>query len=396
LPQQNRAVLRKLFLFYLLLLSQISIAQSDTCGMRISLLTCSPGEELYATFGHTAIRVQHAATATDEVFNYGMFEFNPDFYPKFIRGQLLYSLGVEPYPDFAYTYQYERRSVAEQELRLSCRQKEKLWMALRENATAEKRHYKYDFLFDNCTTRARDMIAQQAGAPVQFQSILPKGRLTFRNMLHTYLDRGGQHWSKLGIDLVLGARLDRQVSNYEAMFLPDYLMKGIDKAQFAGMRLATPPATILQMPAAQKEFSLFRPVVVFTLLLLVVVLLSGSKGPKALLLLRMFDRFFFFALGLAGLFLLFMWFGTDHRVCRDNLNLLWALPTHLAAAFFAGRSTDGSLTYFKAVFWGMLLLLAAWAFLPQQLNIALLPLILLIAARSYHLSKPEAYAHRNN
>jgi hypothetical protein len=383
-------------LLYLLLLFQTSFSQTDSCGLRISLLTCSPGEELYATFGHTALRVQHAATGTDEVFNYGMFEFNPDFYPKFIRGKLLYNLGVESYPDFAYTYQYEQRSVAEQELRLSCGQKEKLWMALRENAKEENRHYRYDFLFDNCTTRARDMIAQHAGALVQFQNILPEERFTFRNMLHIYLDSGRQYWSKLGIDLLLGAKLDRQVTNKEAMFLPDYLMKGVDKAKLENRPLATPPATILQMPMIRKQAGLLRPAIVFTALLFLVLLLSRSKGPKALSLLRMFDKVFFLALGLAGLLLLFMWFGTDHVVCRDNLNLLWALPTHLAAAFFAGKNTDRSLTYFKAVFWVMLLLLAAWAFLPQQLNIALLPLILLIAARSYQLSKPEAYAPRKN
>lgn len=385
-----------LLALFLLLFSAKLFSQPDSCGLRITLLTCSPGEELYATFGHTAIRVQDRASGTDEVYNYGMFEFGPDFYPKFIRGKLLYSLAVESFPDFLYTYQYESRSVVEQELQLPCLQKEQLWGALRENAKNENRYYLYDFLFDNCTTRARDMLVKQAGNPVTFQNILPPERPTFRNLLHTYLDRGGQYWSKLGIDVVLGARLDRQVSNQEAMFLPDYLLKGMDHARIQGKSLVTPPQSVLQMPSPLNSGTLFRPVLVFGMLLLLVGLLSFSKSSKAAVFLRAFDRTFFLLLGLVGMLLLFMWFGTDHKVCRDNLNLLWALPTHAAAAFFAGRNTDRSLTYFKAVFWGTLLLLASWAFLPQQLNPALLPLLLLVLLRSNQLAKPFAYADKYN
>ncbi|HJW18317.1 MAG TPA: DUF4105 domain-containing protein, partial [Flavisolibacter sp.] len=100
------------------------------CGLRISLLTCAPGEELYSTFGHTAIRVQDSLAGVDVVYNYGTFEFAPDFYSKFIRGKLLYSLSVEAFPDFLYTYQYESRSVVEQEIQLSCIEKQKLYTAL--------------------------------------------------------------------------------------------------------------------------------------------------------------------------------------------------------------------------------------------------------------------------
>ena len=104
-------------------------SQTDSCSLRISLLTCAPGEELYASFGHTALRVTDSANRTDLVFNYGTFEFSADFEMKFIRGKLLYSLSVESFPDFLYEYQIESRSVQEQVLQLNCTEKIRLRQA---------------------------------------------------------------------------------------------------------------------------------------------------------------------------------------------------------------------------------------------------------------------------
>ncbi len=138
------------------------------------MLTCSPGEELYSTFGHTALRVKDNATRSDIIFNYGTFEFGPDFYTKFIKGQLRYFLSIETYADFAYSYQYESRSIQEQVLRLSCAEKEKLFAALQANAQEENKYYQYDFLFDNCTTRARDIVAGNTASPVIFTIFYPR------------------------------------------------------------------------------------------------------------------------------------------------------------------------------------------------------------------------------
>lgn len=364
----------------------------EPCPLRITLLTCSPGEELYATFGHTAIRVQDGASGTDEVYNYGTFAFAPDFYIRFIRGKLDYALSVESFRNFLATYQVESRSVVEQDLLLSCSIKMQLWRALQQNATEGARYYRYDFLFDNCTTRARDMIVRYAPQPVLYPNILWPEAPTFRNLLHTYLNRGGQYWSKFGIDLLLGARLDRKVTNEEAMFLPDYLLKAMAGARSAAKPLATKPQTLLAMPSPLNKDSLFRPGIVFTALFLLIGVLSFLKNGFATKAVRVFDFLFFLILGLAGLLLLFMWFGTDHKVCRDNLNLLWALPTHLAGAFFVAKGQHSGEQYFKGIFWANLLLLVFWAFLPQQLALALLPLILLSLLRSGALSKTLSYA----
>lgn len=366
--------------------------QADSCNLRISLLTCSPGEDLYATFGHTAIRVQDRNSGTDVVYNYGTFEFAPDFYIKFIRGKLNYALSTETFSDFLYTYQYESRSVVEQELLLSCGQNEQLYSALQQNAAPQNRFYLYDFLFDNCTTRARDMIVGHAGKPVVLPPVLEDSTTTFRNMLHTYLNRGGQHWSKLGIDILLGARLDRRASNEQATFLPDFLLKAMNGATGAGSRIATGPQPLLTMPSPLNKGTLFLPSVVFGAVLLLALVLSFYKKTFAQRALKTFDFVLFLLLGLAGMLLLAMWFGTDHRVTRDNLNLLWALPTHLLGVFLLGRPGRSRQLYFKAVFWLTVGLLATWAFLPQQLNTALLPLVATVALRSGMLGKLFGHA----
>lgn len=379
-------VKKLLLLFYFIFLFFSSYSQ-DSCSLRISLLTCAPGEELYSTFGHTALRVQNIASGTDQVYNYGTFEFGPDFYTKFIQGKLLYFLSVEEFPDFMYQYEMQSRSIREQVIQLNCDERKKLLAALHTNAQEENRYYKYDFLFDNCTTRARDITRKNTGDSILFRNILPAEKPSFRNLIHSYLDAGKQPWSKLGIDILLGAKLDRKVTNEEAMFLPDYLLKGFDSAMINGRPLVSAPQTILALPPAVKNNGLFTPFVIFSLLLVGGIILSFFSSRKVQNFLRVFDFIFFLFLGLAGILLLFMWFGTDHTVCANNYNLFWALPTHVIAAFFVRSSRPWVRSYFTITAWISLLLLLTWFFLPQQMNNGLLPVVILILLRSWQISK---------
>ena len=86
------------FLLFTIHFSLFTFSQTDSCKLRISLLTCSPGEELYSTWGHTAIRVTDSVTGIDMVFNYGTFDdSDPDFYAKFTRGLMIYALSAYPF-----------------------------------------------------------------------------------------------------------------------------------------------------------------------------------------------------------------------------------------------------------------------------------------------------------
>lgn len=361
------------------------VGAQDSCAVRVSLLTCAPGAELYASFGHTAIRVQDAATGTDKVYNYGTFEFSPSFYMEFVRGKLLYYLSVEPLDDFLWQYQLDSRSVIEQDLNLTCTERQQLLAALERNALPQNRYYLYDFITDNCTTRAGDMVVAEADSAVVFGDVLQSWSPTYRDLIHTYLDSGHQYWSKLGIDLLLGARVDQKAGNRGAMFLPDYLMLGFDKAATGGRPLVSQKRILLAMPSALPADTVFTPLFFFTLALLVFGWFTWryQHHPGAL---RVADFVFFTLLGLIGMVILFMWWGTDHRWTPDNFNLLWALPTHLVGAFLLLRKAAPARKYFSVVLVLNLLLLAAWFFLQQEMNAAFLPILFLSALRSWHQS----------
>jgi len=302
---------------------------------------------------------------------------------KFTKGIMIYALSNYSYPDFLQEYQYEKRAVIEQDLQLTGDEKQKLYVALQQNASEQNRYYNYLFHTDNCTTRARDMIAQKAGASVVFKNILPAKPPTFRNLIHTYLDKSGQYWSKLGIDLLLGNNLDEKVTNEQAMFLPDYLMKGIDSAMVDGRRLVAQKSVVLDIKPEQPTFALITPLILFTAVLVIIALLSFSANKRAQQSLNVFDSIFFLLVGLIGVVMVTLWVIRVDTVCRDNFNLGWALPTHLPVAFVVYLKRKWLQQYFKVVFVLTLLFGLCWWLIPQQINIAVAPVLCIILIRSY-------------
>ena len=371
-----------LFTFY------FSPAQTDSCGIRISLLTCTPGTELYSTFGHSAFRVVDSTDNADLVFNYGTFDFyDPKFYNKFVKGKLLYFVSIDSLPSFLAEYDYYKRGITEQVINISCKDKQKLLAALFENAKEENKYYRYDFNYDNCTTRLRDMLEKAVQQQLETKNILPKPGTTFRNLIHVYLDRGGQQWSKLGIDMLLGNPMDKKVTNREAMFLPDYLLMAFDSSELNGQPVVQEKKILLNYFESYKTKSGITPFIVFGVLFLLIAALSFFTRNSWNLFFKIFDFFFFLMVGLIGVLILFMWFGTEHAMCKNNFNLLWALPTHLPIAFMLFSKKAWINNYFRFVFFYSLALLVAWFFLPQQFNTALLPVIGIILIRSFFLSQ---------
>ena len=376
---------RIFFLAFLFLPALFAKAQPDTCHLRISLLTCSPGEDLYSIWGHTGIRMTDSAKGFDVVFNYGTFDdADPLFYVKFTRGIMIYSLSVWSFNDFMQEYEYEHRSVAEQVLQLSCTEKKQLAAALAENSKESNRNYGYHFYQDNCTTRARDIILKNAGGPVAIKNILPPGRYSFRQLIHTYLDKGGQYWNKLGIDILLGSNLDKKADNTQAMFLPDYLLKAFDSATTANKQPLVSSNTIIlkASPKTGDKGIRFTPFLVFTLLLLFIAALSFSKARWAQILLKIVDTTLFTVLGLLGMLLLTLWIVRVDAVCRNNFNVLLALPTHIVFVFFMYKRYKWVAAYYKVTIVLLMLLLLGWAWLPQQMNNGLLPVVALVLLRS--------------
>ena len=361
---------------------QIIHAQNPNCKLRVSLLTCSPGQELYSTFGHSALRIIDSSTYRDVIYNYGTFDFDdPAFYSKFTRGKLLYFVSVDLFENFLKEYQYEQRGITEQVLDLSCTEKQKLATALNENAKEENKYYKYDFTIDNCTTRLRDIVFKNANETVIIHDIRPNKNITFRDLIHEYLNKSHQYWSKFGIDVLLGMPLDKRLTNTEAMFLPDYLLKGFDSTTIGNKKLVAEKKEILKAQLQKNSDSLLSPLFVFSFLFLVVLLLSLiKKGDK---LLSVFDFILFFSSGILGILLLFMWLGTDHPQCKNNFNLAWAFPFHFIIVFFIYKNWNWLQYYFLINSIVLTLLLVSWKWLPQEINNALIPVVGLLLLRSF-------------
>jgi hypothetical protein len=389
----KKTIFLKFLIAFLFFLPLKIVAQNDSCGLRISVLTCTPGDELYSTFGHSAIRVVNNVSHTDVVYNYGSFNFQePGFYTKFIRGKLSFYLSTDDFDSFMEEYREKNRGVVEQVLNLTCSEKQNIVMLMNLNLMPGNRFYKYDWTFDNCTTRLRDLLEKAADTSVHFGEILHTKK-TFRDLIYVYLDKNDKQWSKLGIDILLGSPTDALIKGSQVMFLPDYLMKTFDSTTIDTRHLVLEKHDlVVQHEAPLNNQWYTHPLFLFTCFFLLVVLLSFSKSKFVKNLLVAFDGFLFFITGILGFLLLFMWFGTDHLMCKDNFNLLWAWPTNAIAAFYMHSAQRPGTRYFMIYATFNLVLFVCWFFLPQHLNPALMPMVAILIFRSILYTSEKKYS----
>ena len=345
--------------------------------IRISLLTAAPGEELYSVFGHNGVRIKIDSLDYDAVFNFGTFDFNqPDFYINFARGRMLYYLNVEPFDRFILSYMYENRGIREQVFALDSEQTMFVFQFLMNNARPENRNYRYHFFLDNCATRIRDLLLKT----YQITALAkPQETLTYRDLIHRYLK---QHpWSRFGIDIALGLPTDKKTDALEQMFLPDYMFDSFAKLLYHGRPIVKETNTIFvpDRPAIQPPGPVTPFVVCCLVFALAIVFLFIQKGSKV------FDFTLFFVVGCVGLLVTFLWFFTDHTNTQNNLNIIWALPTHVVMTFFLFCKQRSNFTryYFLATAIIAMLLVVSWVFLPQRLNPSLIPLVLTVALRAF-------------
>ena len=387
-----------------LLISSFPISQGQTLNQTpelsdksvISLLTCAPGNQLYSVFGHTAIRVSDPKKEIDMVFNYGTFDFNtPFFYLKFGHGSLDYLLSVSSFKQFMREYFIEGRSVWEQELNMELPQKKRLFRDLLWNAQPENRAYQYDFFYDNCATRVRDVLLEQHEPEnLTFRNADKAENLTFREAIHPYLET--KPWTKIGIDLILGMPADELTDSSSIMFLPDHLMR-----QFAGIFVKNSGQTkplvrsknqLLDFPkSAGTGISTISPALILWLGALVIVFLSAAEffGFANL---KILDKVLFIVIGGVGLVISYLWLISHHEVTGPNLNILWAHPFW----FLLIRKQDG---FFRSVLRYILLILLVFLILtffafPQYIPSEFLPVWIILAVRLGINIVPEKWLNR--
>ncbi len=312
-------------------------APGDT--LRISLLTMLPGHEVYSLFGHSAIRIRSDARGLDRTYNFGTFDFaQPFFMVRFARGQLDYILDTAPFVDELAQYQFLGRPIIEQRLALTPVAAETLLGNLETNALPENRAYRYDFFFDNCSTRilaAIERATTEAGqGPLRLAPAATHP--TFRQLLAPYTR--GTPTLAMGMDLGIGTPSDRVATDREQTFLPIGLADALDRATVGGRPLVTARDTLFWVPGAGVVPDKPEPIVPAIALLLLLAWGAAALRPERLGgLARVADVVLFGGAGIAGVVVAFLWFGTDHTVTGPNLNLLWAFPAHLGLAWAAAR-----------------------------------------------------------
>lgn len=381
----HKPLLTLIFLLsYFTALTQINTLAKDA---EISIITIGPGKQLYDSFGHNAIRVSDPSNGKDLAFNYGTFDFNtPNFYIKFGQGKLPYALSVSTYDGFLRNYIAEKRWIKQQKLDLTYGEKIAIFEFLLNNAQPSNREYQYDFFLDNCATRIRDVLAVNLGSKLSYQDKQYAPFLySFRELIQQRLHWNS--WGSLGIDIALGAVIDRTANPWEHQFLPDYVFESLKSATITRNNktsaLIKKETTINNPgPRARNTAFLLSPFFVFLILALGIVYrtLRDSKQQKRS---QWLDTVLFFVTGIVGVLLLVLWFATDHTATINNYNILWAFPVNLIFCTLLSKKTPKKWLsrYLSFLIILLTLLVVHWCTSVQVFAGALLPLLIALSIR---------------
>ena len=298
--------------------------------IRISLVTCSPGTEVYEVYGHTALRVEIPSQGVDAAINYGLFSFEaPNFMWRFIKGETDYVVGTIGYPIFEREYTSRGSTVTLQTLNLSDEEKERLVYLLNENLRPENREYRYNFLYNNCSNKAGNMV--ELALSVQRLPLENRSEgISYRDILHDYTQ--SYPWLQFGIDYLLGVEADLPASPRQQMFAPEYLMYYTEHTQLADTACTYPYVieTEVRGEVTNGEVSvpMLTPVQAMILLLLLVAVICTLEFlverrqwwlDVLLLLLQ----------GVMGIVVAFLFFFSDHPAVGSNWQVIYLNPLPL-------------------------------------------------------------------
>lgn len=363
----NIFLYRLLLTFILLDISKIAIgnttnyAETPADSIRVSLLTCSPHDEIYSLYGHTAIRYEDKASKTDIVVNYGMFSFKkPFFVARFVLGLTDYEMGIQDFNDFCYEYQYFGSQVTQQEINLTPEEKGQLLKALQDNY-ANARVYRYNYFYNNCTTKARDIILKSINGKIEYKNAIDKS-VSFRDLIHGC--NANYSWASFGNDLLLGFKADMQTTREEQQFLPDNLMRDFGQAKIVSADgSARPLVKNTEIIVKGNDYAIagktkVTPQFVFITLLLLfaAIVVAEFKTKKRFL---WVDISLLLASGLAGLILFVMLF-SEHPTTSTNLQIFILCPLNLYWAIYIIKNKRNERKLRKA-----------WTFLSIMLCIGL-------------------------
>ncbi|NLJ42959.1 MAG: DUF4105 domain-containing protein [Bacteroidales bacterium] len=373
-----------LILSLLLLIPPAALVSQEAPAAELYLLTCGPGTETYSIYGHSALRVVIPEKNSDMVYNWGVFDFaTTNFAWKFAKGRLKYSLGVSSYDRFLKEYFLEQRWVVSQKLNIHSNEIQKLFDLIAENLKPDNVSYKYDFFYDNCSTRIRDLIEKALGEVLVYPPEKPEKELsTFRSLIGKY--EKGYPWLQFGTDLLIGSPADKKASFRNTMFLPLELRDGLSEClvrrEGKMIPLLTDPVLVVDFPTPDsKEKLLSSPLFILSLVLIAMIILTAAIRTRNAN--NIIDLILFSLFSVLALFMIFFNFFAEHIETRWNLNIIWLSPFLLICLTSLILKKDWSI-WFRVVFFMTTAFLAFLVILPQDINNASVPLILILMLRS--------------
>ncbi|HNR91912.1 MAG TPA: DUF4105 domain-containing protein [Dokdonella sp.] len=328
--------MRLLFGVWLLLACGAAPAQeAATRGLEISLLTIGPGEVYWERFGHNALVVRDRSSGLATSYNYGTFDFEEDdFLVNFARGRMTYQAFAMDADDDIDWYSAQGRSVVEQRLRLNDTQALNLARFLQWNAEPENARYRYEYFTSNCSTRVRDALDAALGGALKAQLTAPSRGYTYRMLTDALMSP--QPWLMAVLDAGLGPYADQRLSFWEDSFVPMQLMGHLREVNVPG-----PDGTSVPLVAAERVISFGRlpappalppdlrwPFFIAGLALAawLLALASHRRSVVARHAFAVTASAIALVCAVAGIILMLLWLGTEHRPAWANENLLVLNP----------------------------------------------------------------------
>lgn len=373
--------------YFLLSPSQAQIVLSPQA--KVSLITVGPGDELYSSFGHSALWIYDPVYQLDRAYSYGTFSFQTgNFYIKFLRGTLPYTISVHPLMPQFYYWQQENRSVKEQVLNLSGPQKQRLYDYLETNLLPQNREYQYKFFYDNCSTRLGVAVKAACGDSLKFTGYI-RDTLSFRQWIDRYA-HVQKPWADFGMDLAIGAPSDDVATPIQATFLPDNLSTAFEDSRLVQGKETVPlvqATNDLYTAVPKAERNVLTPQVFFWALAALVLGFTIWQLQYNRLNF-IFDKVLFTIVGLTGWLIVLLWFGTDHGVTSWNYDILWAFPLWFPLIFSLSETKKPDWFQWLLLGYGVLLLLATGNLLKH--NYVVIPILVILVTRVYYLNNSLA------
>ena len=374
----NKTYINILFAFALIFFSINIYANElqDKNRYKMSILTIGEGPSLVDAFGHTAIRVKDEELKNDVVFNFGVYDFNsPNFYSNFVKGRPEYKLGVQNYYNLTQNYVRQKRYIVEHQLNLDQNSIKIIIDLLVEKLNDP--YYIYDYFRDNCTTRAADIVIDKTNNKFKDEKLESETVFSFRNLIHEKINENS--WAALGIDLCLGAIIDKKINTRETFFLPENLMNYLDLFEADIIK-----RNIIYSPESKISYqeNLPSPLLVNLILSLIIVAVTifnfkSNKWNKSL------DSLIFLISGSIGILIIYLWFFSNHFAGAQNFNFLWAFPLNFALIFaiYKNKIPNWSIGFIKLLIIMIILLFLHWITGVQKYNLTLLPIFVALLIR---------------